>query len=243
MRFEDASFAAKELEEWIQAEGITPHSVDRIMAALAISSSQQYLQDPGLQHPFLMIPRLTSSPWHDVNHFSFLKPVFDNAEGMGTELAQCLSVAAAQLHPEAAIFQGAWHRFMFFNRGTAFTRNLARCPITRSVLDAIPGASVCGWVYFSILGPATTIKPHCGAHNGKLRLHFTFTAPGEGCTLTVGGETRCWHKGEAFVFDDSFLHSAANATQAHRAVLLCDFWHPDLTEIERASLIFLRNKF
>jgi aspartyl/asparaginyl beta-hydroxylase (cupin superfamily) len=34
------------------------------------------------------------------------------------------------------------------------------------------------------------------------------------------------------VFDDSFEHEAWNRTDTERAVLLIQFWHPDLTEAE-----------
>ena len=34
------------------------------------------------------------------------------------------------------------------------------------------------------------------------------------------------------MFDDSFLHSAANNTDSQRIVLIVDLWHPNLTITE-----------
>jgi aspartyl/asparaginyl beta-hydroxylase (cupin superfamily) len=55
----------------------------------------------------------------------------------------------------------------------------------------------------------------------------------EGCSFRVGAETRPWKRGEAFVFDDTIEHEAANPSQDLRVVLIFDIWHPDLGEAER----------
>ena len=49
----------------------------------------------------------------------------------------------------------------------------------------------------------------------------------------VGGETREWHEGEAFVFDDTIEHEAWNDSDHLRAVLIFDVWNPWLTLAER----------
>ena len=46
--------------------------------------------------------------------------------------------------------------------------------------------------------------------------------------------------------DTSFSHSTGNPSTEERHVLIIDFWHPELTEAEKAALEFvydLRNKF
>lgn len=46
--------------------------------------------------------------------------------------------------------------------------------------------------------------------------------------------------------DTSFSHSTGNASDDDRYVLIIDFWHPELSEAERAGLELvydLRNKF
>jgi aspartate beta-hydroxylase len=52
----------------------------------------------------------------------------------------------------------------------------------------------------------------------------------------VGTETRWWEEGKCLVFDDSFDHEVWNLSHKPRAVLLVDFWHPDLMPAELRAL-------
>ena len=58
----------------------------------------------------------------------------------------------------------------------------------------------------------------------------------EDCYLEVAGEKIRWAEGKAFVFDDSFIHLAANPTDGPRIILFFDFYHPDLTDADVATL-------
>ena len=55
-------------------------------------------------------------------------------------------------------------------------------------------------------------------------------------TFRVGGETRPWVEGQAFVFDDTIEHEASNPTDRDRAVLILDVWNPYLSESEQAMI-------
>ena len=57
-----------------------------------------------------------------------------------------------------------------------------------------------------------------------------------GCGFRVGGETRVWEEGRAFVFDDTIEHEAWNDSDALRAVLIFDVWNPHLSDGERELL-------
>ena len=69
----------------------------------------------------------------------------------------------------------------------------------------------------------------------------------EGCWMKVAEEKREWEEGKCLTLDTSFVHSTRNDHPSDdRHVLILDFWHPELTSIERTSLEFiydLRNKF
>ena len=56
------------------------------------------------------------------------------------------------------------------------------------------------------------------------------------CALEVGGETRSWEPGRLSIFDDTYRHAAWNRSDRPRRVLLCDFWSPDLSAVERVQL-------
>ena len=78
----------------------------------------------------------------------------------------------------------------------------------------------------------TSIKPHFGACNLKLRCHFPLFVP-EASFLRVAGEARPWQAGKMVIFDDSYEHEAANLSKTEeRVILLIDIWHPDLTHSE-----------
>jgi aspartyl/asparaginyl beta-hydroxylase (cupin superfamily) len=71
--------------------------------------------------------------------------------------------------------------------------------------------------------------------NVRSIVHLPLIVP-EGCTFRVGGDTRAWVEGEAFVFDDTIEHEADNPTDRDRAVLILDCWNPYLSEAERAAV-------
>jgi aspartyl/asparaginyl beta-hydroxylase (cupin superfamily) len=90
-------------------------------------------------------------------------------------------------------------------------------------------------VFFSILKAGKHIPPHTGVTNVRSIVHLPLIVP-EGCTFRVGGETRPWIEGEAFVFDDTIEHEAINPTAQDRAVLIFDVWNPYLSETEQTAI-------
>jgi len=64
-------------------------------------------------------------------------------------------------------------------------------------------------------------------------------AGGGGAGMIVAGEARAWT--EPLVFDTSFVHSAYNDGDAPADYLHVDFFHPDLTAVERRALRVLRD--
>ncbi len=119
--------------------------------------------------------------------------------------------------------------------------NAALCPQTMALLaqvtqPVIPGASPNAM--FSLLAPHTTIPPHVGVNNARLVCHLPLVVP-EGCWFRVGGETRRWQAGEAFVFDDTIEHEAANPSDQLRVVMIFDVWHPDLSPVEQQAVAAL----
>lgn len=64
--------------------------------------------------------------------------------------------------------------------------------------------------------------------------------------MKVGDETQTWQEGKLTTLDTSFEHSTGNPSDSERVVLIIDYWHPELTEAERAALEYvydLRNQF
>ena len=125
-------------------------------------------------------------------------------------------------------------------------------------------------VFFSVVERGTIIEPHCGPCNVRChRLHLTLLTPppGGGSSvsssnnldkkqqqqrqqpiLKVSNESITWKDGQAFVFDDSLVHSVTfgsddnddgdddddgNHEMPARVVLIVDLWHHELTLQER----------
>ena len=112
-------------------------------------------------------------------------------------------------------------------RGRFFSRTAA---IERLPLLDIPGKSPTAM--FSILEPHTRIPPHTGTSNVRVTIHLPLVVP-PGCGFRVGSETREWHEGEAWAFDDTIEHEAWNDSDRPRAILIIDTWNPFLTDPER----------
>jgi beta-hydroxylase len=139
-------------------------------------------------------------------------------------------------YTSGGIHQIAWKSFMF-KSGTFIDENCALAPKTAALLRGIPGV----WTaFFSVLEPHQHIKPHWGYWKGFVRYHLGVVIPHNNadnkCWIRINpdawdrdnreaiaqGETYHWHNGEAVLFDDTFLHDAANQTDDVRVVLFLD---------------------
>ena len=108
-------------------------------------------------------------------------------------------------------------------------------PATLEALAALPQPDVAGRTpnaMFSSLQPKTRIPPHHGVSNGRLVVHLPLIVP-PGCGFRVGGETRAWEVGRAWVFDDTIEHEAWNDGDAVRVILIADIWNVFMSEAER----------
>lgn len=134
-----------------------------------------------------------------------------------------------------------WTAIHLIQYGKLVDANARHCPETMALLQTVPQPLVPGAspnAMFSLLAPNTTIPPHVGISNTRLVCHLPLIVP-DGCWFRVGAETRHWKPGEAFVFDDTMEHEAANPTEELRVVLIFDVWHPDLSEPEREAVAAL----
>lgn len=187
------------------------------------------------QPTMLGVPGLQSHPWWDnLTHLTSLLA------------AECGSIREEFLALRA--LGGFWSRFSLMDEGQWHAAHCALCPRTTALLTALNGQhgitlcrSVMGYAYFSIIEPGTKILPHYGMSNTKLRVQLSLiAAPDPPSWIKVNDITQVYEEGKAFVFDDSYLHSVANASNHERVVLLFDIWHPDLYE---ESLTLLMGRF
>ena len=199
---------------------------------------------------FLHLPGLPSTPWFEPSLFPWL-PTLEAAFPALREEALAVLAAREGVQPFLAAPEGAslepylgggaqarWDAFFFYRDGERHAANAAQAPRTATLLESLPLVRIrehAPEICFSILAPGTHIKPHHGVTNARIVVHLPLVVPA-GCTLTVGGEARHWREGEAWAFDDTFLHEARNASGETRVILLMDAWNPHLSEAERIAV-------
>jgi aspartyl/asparaginyl beta-hydroxylase (cupin superfamily) len=131
-----------------------------------------------------------------------------------------------------------WSAFHFYDKGRPIEDRCARAPGTMAAVRRLPQAEVdlrSPTAMFSVLKPKTRIPPHTGVANFRLVVHLPLVLPPR-CGFRVGGETREWRMGEAWVFDDTIEHEAWNDSDETRIILICDIWSPRLSPEERAAI-------
>ena len=131
-----------------------------------------------------------------------------------------------------------WSAFHFYEQGREIPARAAHAPATMAAVRALPQAEVdlrSPTAMFSVLKPRTRIPPHTGIANFRLVVHLPLVMPAN-CGFRVGGETREWRIGEAWVFDDTIEHEAWNDSDEVRIILICDIWSPRLSPAEREAI-------
>lgn len=178
---------------------------------------------------------ITSKPWHDPAEFDWIPGFVGAVDALKAEAEAVLAGHDDRI--ERYYYIGLdgdfWRNFSFVKRHEELPENLALCPVAAALLKTVPGYPAFRDAMYSILGPKGVIKPHRDVSNVFLTLHLPLVVPGGGGYIEVGGMRREWRYGEPLIFDSSYTHEAANPADKPRVVLLLDFPHPDLTEVER----------
>jgi ornithine lipid ester-linked acyl 2-hydroxylase len=141
-------------------------------------------------------------------------------------------------YTEGGIHTAKWKAFMF-KSGDFLEDNCRLAPRTAELIRQIPGVYT---AFFSVLDPHQEITPHWGYYKGFLRYHLGVRIPynnaNNQCWLRVNGdraqnelldknqiefgERYYWKNGEGIIFDDNYLHDAANESDEVRVVLWLD---------------------
>lgn len=129
-----------------------------------------------------------------------------------------------------------WSALFLWKDGEEQPDIARRCPRTLAALAEAPLCRVPGRtpsILFSRLKSGARIPPHHGLINTRLICHLPLIAP-PGSRFRVGNDARDWREGQAWAFDDTIEHEAANDSGRDRTILIFDVWKPELSEEERA---------
>jgi aspartyl/asparaginyl beta-hydroxylase (cupin superfamily) len=138
-----------------------------------------------------------------------------------------------------------WSAIRLQRLGVWNAENCQKFPGSYELLRSLGIPLAVRGVCFARQQPRSGVQPHSDGRNFILTSHLGLSVP-DGCWIQVGEERRSWTEGRLTTVDTSFRHSTGNPSDSVRDVLIIDYWHPELTEAERAALEFvydLRNKF
>lgn len=200
----------------------------------------------GMHFPFL-----PADEFFPRQHFPWLAEIEAKTEVIRDELTAILAEDAALVRPYVAMAPGTpankwsaldhslqWGALHLWKDGRRDDAVCARAPQTAAAIEALPLSDLpqrTPTVFFSILQPGAHLPAHTGVSNVRAIVHLPLIVP-TGCSFRVGGETRDWREGEAWVFDDTIEHEAWNRSEQMRAILIFDVWNPYITEDERGLL-------
>lgn len=208
---------------------------------------KRYQQDP-MEYFF---PGLPSIEFYDRELFPSLEELEATTDDIRDELLAILAQDRAGFSPyvhyedhqpldqwKELNHSPDWTAYHFYEGGRLIEERARRAPKTIAAVQKLPQPSVrlrSPTALYSALTPRTRIPPHNGVANFRLLVHLPLIVPGNGY-FRVGGETREWQAGRAWVFDDTIEHEARNDSDRLRVILICDVWSPFLTAEERIAI-------
>jgi beta-hydroxylase len=177
-----------------------------------------------------MFSGVPNKPLVSLEKFPELKVLRDNWQTIRDEALQLFDEG----HIRAAAKNNDWGFYSFFKSGwkrfylkwyedfLPSARSL--CPKTVELLNSIP--TVHG-AMFALLPPGAKLGGHRDPFAGSLRYHLGLKTPNSNkCHIFVDGVECVYHDGEDFLFDETFIHRAENATDQTRIILFCDVERP-----------------
>ncbi len=230
-------------------ERATPDERERMMRfrSNVLRRTRAYHSEPTDFH----YPGLVEREFHPRRLFPWIEQLEAATTDIAAELETVMAAERAELVPYIQYSDhqpldqwrplnksSDWTAIHLLQNGRRIDANAKHCPRTMALLADFGQPAVRGAgpnAMFSLLAPNTVIPPHVGVNNARLVCHLALIVP-DGCWFRVGAETRRWRPGEAFVFDDTIEHEAANPSDRLRVVFIFDVWHPDLSEVEREAV-------
>lgn len=122
-------------------------------------------------------------------------------------------------------YKYGWSKFYVTWYGSTLKSAQELCPKTVEILSRVK--SVKG-AMFSILPVGSKLTRHLDPVAASLRYHLGLSTPAAdpACFINVDGTSYSWRDGEAFMFDETYLHYAHNNAQTYRLILMCDVNRP-----------------
>jgi len=180
-----------------------------------------------LMYLFSRTPRSAYIDQKDFPELELLNKNWEVIRDEAMALAEDGQIRAAHSYNDLgfnSFFRTGWKRFYLSWYGKELPSAAEKCPKTLALLKQIPTIKA---AMFASLPPGATLVRHRDPYAGSLRYHLGLVTPNDPeCFIEVDGQRYHWKDGEAVMFDETFIHHAANKTDHQRVVLFCDVERP-----------------
>lgn len=172
---------------------------------------------PGSNRPYPSVfyyPGLSSHHLHNKDFFPVWKNLRDNHDTIINEYQNLRARKQndyALSKDEHRLHGGRWDWNSYILKGKRQTDFAVHCPKTTEVLESFstPGLMLhtpFSFAFFSTLGGNSSISPHYGPCNLRVRCHYPLLVPKGDCGMRIGSETIKWEEGNPVFFDDCYEH-------------------------------------
>ncbi len=121
-------------------------------------------------------------------------------------------------------YKYGWSKFYLKWYGYTHASAKRLCPNTLEILSHVPQVK---GAMFSVLPANSQLTRHLDPIACSLRYHLGLSTPNANeCYINVDGKSYSWRDGEAFMFDETYLHYVYNKTDRYRVILMCDVKRP-----------------
>ncbi len=180
-----------------------------------------------LMYAFSRTPRSAYIDQKDFPELALLNQHWEIIRDEAMALADDGQIRAASGYNDLgfnSFFRTGWKRFYLSWYGRELPSAAEKCPQTMALLKQIPTIKA---AMFASLPPGATLVRHRDPYAGSLRYHLGLVTPNDPeCFIEVDGQRYHWKDGESVMFDETFIHHAANKTSHQRVVLFCDVERP-----------------
>ena len=121
-------------------------------------------------------------------------------------------------------YKYGWSKFYLTWYGHSLNSAKKYCPKTVELLENSP---LVNGSMLTLLPVGSKLTRHLDPIASSLRLHISLDTPNDPkCFINVDGNTYFWKDGDAFLFDETYLHFVENETNKDRLILMCDIDRP-----------------
>lgn len=184
---------------------------------------------------YLTTKKNCRKPILDVNDFPELKAFTDEWEVVKEEgerlkaegfFEQTTAEGSASYYDVGfrTFYKYGWSKFYVSWYGYTHESAKKLCPKTVELLSKIP--SING-AMFTLLPPGSKLTRHCDPIACSYRYQLGLTTPNsDDCFINIDGNDYSWRDGEAFLFDETYIHYVNNNTEDYRLIIMCDVDRP-----------------